>query len=280
MDPLSSHRLLVALDVDGTIMRADGAIGTAVRQQMLRLQARGHEVTLATGRPSASVIALLRDLGLRPEYAVCSNGAVILRRAPDGGYSVDSAEVFSPAAALRILRHAAPEAMFAVEEEGGDFLLTRRVADFGTQSTSRVVPFDDLVATRALRLIVVSDEIGSADLVDQLTILGLRPVVYAVESSTWLDIAPEKVDKARALERVRARLGVHRSRVVAVGDGLNDIEMLRWAGEEGRGVALGHAPDEVRAVATETGGSVDDDGAAGVLAAIEDIGAPPEESHR
>lgn len=261
-------------------MRDDGYISPAARQQMLRLQTRGHTVTLATGRPAASVTALLHDLGLSPEYAVCSNGAVVLRRALDGGYDVDSADVFSPAAALRILRQAAPEAMFAVEEEGGDFLLTRRVADFGTQSTSRVVPFDDLLTTRALRLMVVYDEIGSTDLFDQLTILGLKPVTYAVERTTWLDIAPEGINKARALERVRVLLGVERSRVLAVGDGLNDIEMLRWAGEEGRGVALANAPAEVRAAATEIGGSVDHDGAAGVLATIEDIGAPPEEPDR
>lgn len=274
----SPRRLLVALDVDGTIMRENGSIGPAVRQQMLRLQTQGHTVTLATGRPAASVTALLHDLGLNPEYAVCSNGAVILRRTPGGSYDIDSAHVFFPGAALRLLRLAAPEAMFAVEEEGGDFLFTRRVADFGTQSTSRVVPFDDLLTTRALRIIVVSDAIESTDALDQLTILGLRPVMYAVEDNTWLDIAPEGIDKARALERIRTLLGVNRSRVVAVGDGPNDVEMLRWASEEGRGVALAHAPDDVRAAATETGGSVDDDGAAGVLATIDDIGAPPEES--
>jgi len=261
-------------------MRADGSIGPAVRQQMLRLQARGHTVTLATGRPAASVTALLRDLELSPDYAVCSNGAVTLRRAPGGGYDVDSADVFSPAAALRLLRLAAPGAMFAVEEEGGDFLLTRRVADFGTQSASRVVPFDYLLTARALRLIVVSAEIGSTDLGDQLSILGLRPVKYAVEHTTWLDIAPEGINKARALERVRVLLGVERSLVVAVGDGLNDIEMLRWAGEEGRGVALAHAPVVVRAAATETGSSVEDDGAAGVLATIDEIGAQIEEPER
>lgn len=261
-------------------MRDDGTISPTVREQILRLQSRGHTITLATGRPAASVIALLHDLGLSPEYAVCSNGAVIVRRASGGGYDVHSAEVFSPAAALRLLRLAAPEAMFAVEEEGGDFLLTRRVADFGTQSTSRVVPFDDLLTTRALRIIIVSDEIRSTALFDQLPILGLKPVLYAVENTMWLDIAPEGIHKARALERVRTLLGVKRSRVVAVGDGLNDIEMLLWAGEQGRGVALAHAPDELRAVATETGGSVEDDGAAGVLATIDDIGAPPEESDR
>jgi hydroxymethylpyrimidine pyrophosphatase-like HAD family hydrolase len=49
---------------------------------------------------------------------------------------------------------------------------------------------------------------------------------------------------------------------LAVGDGGNDIEMLRWAG---LGVAMGHAPDEVKAAADEVTGSVHEDGLAQVL---------------
>ena len=44
---------------------------------------------------------------------------------------------------------------------------------------------------------------------------------------------------------------------VAVGDQRNDLEMLRWAA---RGVAMGNAPDEVKAAADEVAGDVDDDG--------------------
>ena len=49
---------------------------------------------------------------------------------------------------------------------------------------------------------------------------------------------------------------------VAVGDQRNDVEMLVWAA---RGVAMGNAPDEVKAIADEVTGSVTDDGLADVL---------------
>ena len=73
--------------------------------------------------------------------------------------------------------------------------------------------------------------------------LGLQGVTYFVGWSAWLDIAPDGVNKATALAEVAADLGV-KAEVLAAGDGRNDIEMLRWAG---RGVAMGDAPDEVKA---------------------------------
>ena len=52
---------------------------------------------------------------------------------------------------------------------------------------------------------------------------------------------------------------------VAVGDQRNDLEMLHWAA---RGVAMGNAPEEVKAVADEVAGHVDDDGLVPVLLSL------------
>jgi hydroxymethylpyrimidine pyrophosphatase-like HAD family hydrolase len=64
---------------------------------------------------------------------------------------------------------------------------------------------------------------------------------------------------------VRANLGVDAARTVAIGDGENDLEMLRWAA---RGVAMGHASAVVRAAAGEVTGTLDEHGAASALNAI------------
>ena len=68
--------------------------------------------------------------------------------------------------------------------------------------------------------------------------------------------------KASGLEGLRTVLKVSRQDTVAVGDGRNDIEMLRWAG---RGVAMGQAVDEVKDAADEVTGTVDEHGLADVL---------------
>ena len=86
------------------------------------------------------------------------------------------------------------------------------------------------------------------------------------------------MNKAVAVERVRAELEIPRDRVLAVGDGRNDIDLLTWASERGRGVAMGHAPTEVLEAARELTGSVSEDGLAQVLATLWS-GAPPSRPH-
>jgi 5-amino-6-(5-phospho-D-ribitylamino)uracil phosphatase len=90
-------------------------------------------------------------------------------------------------------------------------------------------------------------------------------VSYAIGWTAWLDIAPDGVNKATALERVRGWLDLPNNRVLAAGDGRNDLEMFAWAGAAGRAVAMGQAPDDVRRAALEVGGSIDEAGLAGVL---------------
>ena len=76
------------------------------------------------------------------------------------------------------------------------------------------------------------------------------------------------LDQADLLERVPELLGIPRTRVMAIGDGRNDIDMLEWPSVEGRGVAMGQAPDEVREVANEFTATDLDDGVAQVLSAF------------
>jgi hydroxymethylpyrimidine pyrophosphatase-like HAD family hydrolase len=56
---------------------------------------------------------------------------------------------------------------------------------------------------------------------------------------------------------------------MAVGDGRNDVDMLEWAAEFGRGVAMGQAPAEVRAAANEMTLDESEGGLPSVLATLE-----------
>lgn len=76
---------------------------------------------------------------------------------------------------------------------------------------------------------------------------------------------PRGVSKASGLEPLRELLGIDPAATLAIGDQRNDVEMLRWAG---RGVAMGNAPEEVKAVADEVTGTVDDDGLVPILRSL------------
>lgn len=257
---------LVALDVDGTILHEDESIDQRVADAILAARERGHEVTLATGRSWATTLPVLERLGLNPEYVVCANGAITMQRddAASGGYSRAHVETFDPTEVLGRIRTFLPSGRFMVELPDGYRLYTHGMTDWNLEN-AREVPFDELLDQRATRVVVVSPDHELEDFLRIVEDMGLHQVSYAIGWTAWLDIAPDGVSKATALERVRGWLDLPLDRVIAVGDGRNDIEMFSWAGAAGRSVAMGQAPAEVRAAAGETAEDVDHAGLASVL---------------
>lgn len=263
----SSARWLIALDVDGTVLREDGELADSVVRQVARVRDLGHEVTIATGRSVAMTLPILDRLSITPEYVVCSNGAITLKRDADApvGYSREFVETFDPSPVLTTVRESLEHANFAVEDETGLYRFTGWFPDGALGGASEEVEFDELLGRVATRVVVISPEHAIEDFLSVVERMGLHKVSYNVGWTAWLDIAPDGVNKATALERVRGLLGVPRSRVLAVGDGRNDIDMLEWASLEGRGVAMGQAPPEVKSAASEETASDLDEGLARLL---------------
>ncbi len=265
VEPMPPH--LVALDVDGTTLDHSGALSSSVRAAVGEVVAAGHHVVVATGRSVVATMTVLDELGLDGGYAVCSNGAVTLRldASEPGGYEIVEVVTFDPAPALSLLRDAWPDAVVAVEELGVGFKLSAPFPDGELQGRLRVVPWEELVSHPVTRVTFRSPSGTSEDFLHLTDRIGLHGVSYAVGFSAWLDINPEGVSKGAALELVRRRLGVEPMHTVAVGDQRNDVEMIHWAA---RGIAMGNAPDEVKAIADEVTGHVEDDGLVPVLRSL------------
>ncbi|HEU0256741.1 MAG TPA: HAD family hydrolase [Microbacteriaceae bacterium] len=263
------RRRLVALDVDGTILNADDTVSRPVVEAIAAAARAGHEVMLATGRSWEAAEPVMRKAGIRSRYVVCANGAITMKRDPrsPGGYRRFHIDTFDAHEVLATIRPRLPDGRFLVEDATGFRRYTEAAGDWLLERAEKV-PFDRLAEVPATRVVVVSPGHDEEDFFRVVESMGLHRVSYSIGWTAWLDISPEGVTKATALERVRELLGFERRDVICVGDGRNDIEMLRWAAEEGRGVAMGHASDDVVAAANEVTGSIDDDGVAALLAAI------------
>ena len=259
--------LLVALDIDGTLVTYDGVLSDATRDAVGELVAAGHHVVIATGRSVHSTVDIWRALDLRDGWAVCSNGAVTVRIDPDAerGWREHEVITFDPTFAIRLLVEEFPAVRFAVEELGEGYRLNAEFPPGELTGTQSVVSLDELCSKPVTRLAVRAPEATDEEFDHLVSRLGLHDVTYAVGYTAWLDIAPAGITKASALESVRRELGVAPELTVAVGDGRNDVEMLTWAA---RGVAMGHAVPEVRVVAAEVTGTIDDDGVLPVLRSL------------
>jgi Cof subfamily protein (haloacid dehalogenase superfamily) len=259
-----SIRGLVGLDIDGTILLPDETLSPGVAETVAEVRDAGYEVMLATGRSWSGTRRYVEQLGLEADFAVCSNGAVVMRRDGDG-WERWMVEVFDPSPVLSLLRDRLPEARYMVELGSGQRLYTA-VLDDWTLDDGRQVDFDELAAQPVSRVVVVSPNHDEEDFHRLVAEAGLNEVSYAIGWTAWLDIAPKGIDKGTALERVRTELGVPGEKVFVAGDGRNDIGMFGWAlAGGGRAVAMGQAPDEVRAAAGEETGVVDDGGLAMAL---------------
>jgi hydroxymethylpyrimidine pyrophosphatase-like HAD family hydrolase len=205
--------------------------------------AAGVPVILSTGRSWHGTIDLVERLGLPPGPSVCSNGAVIVTYPPQ---EIVKAITFDPRHVIERVQQFAPGTLIAVEEIGIGYRLNDHFPGGDLTGEMIIEDLEQLSARPVTRVILRDPTRSDSDFVSFARHLGLHGVTYFVGWSAWLDIAPEGVNKATALAEVAEGLGVSAADVLAFGDGRNDIEMLRWAG---RGLAIGDAPDEVKAAA-------------------------------
>ena len=272
MTSSADDRWLVALDIDGTILSDyRGNLNPWTIREVARLVDEGHEVTIATGRSVPATLPVLAQLNLTPQFVVCANGAIILHRdeSEESGYRRGDIETFNPNRVLETIHEKLPTAHYAVEDVSGLLKYLGWFPEAGLDVfTEEVQSLEALMTEEATRVVVISPTDQESEFQESIASLGLHQVSYSIGYTSWLEIGPFGVNKATALEKVRESHGIDRARVMAVGDGRNDIQMLAWAAEFGRGVAMGQAPDEVRSVANEVTHAAADGGLPAVLATL------------
>ena len=269
-----SDRWLIGLDIDGTLVHDDGYLSPAVAKEVRRVRDLGHEVVIATGRSAPNAVPVVRDIGLESGFLVSSNGAVTVELDPGHpkGFTISNVITFDPAEVLSQLIENLPEAHFAVEDVDGSYRFHRPFPTHALGDQNFETPLEELMHKEVSRVVVLSPQHDVDEFLGLISKIGLASVSYAIGYTAWLDISPQGVTKASALEEQRSRLGIDKSQVLVMGDGRNDIEMFEWAKTSGGlAFAMGQAPDEVKEAATNITESVSDDGVASVLAGLEGI---------
>jgi 5-amino-6-(5-phospho-D-ribitylamino)uracil phosphatase len=269
-----ADRWLVGLDIDGTLVHDDGYLSPEVVKEVQRVKNLGHEVIIATGRAAANAVPVVRDLGIEHGFVVSSNGAVTveLDQEHPKGFKMVDVVTFDPAEVLAELIENLPDAHFAVEDVNGSYRFHRPFPTYALGDQNFETPLEELMHHPVSRVVVLSPQHDVDEFLGLISKIGLASVSYAIGYTAWLDISPQGVTKASALENQRQRLGIANEQVLVMGDGRNDIEMFQWA-KAGGGLAfaMGQAPEEVQIAATDVTSSVTDDGVARVLGGFEGI---------
>ena len=253
---------LVALDLDGTLLTRGNTVSEGNAAAVREAVAAGVHIVFATSRWYTLAKRTADTLGVTSPM-ICHNGAMI--RDPADGAKILALDVPADAAVeIASLADAAGyESMATVDDV--TYLLTKRPEI----DPARLPP--GMVITKRL-----SDHVADGceaflffgqDAVDGMR-AGLGTKYDGVLNLAWgyshtfppyLNIVHAGADKGRALTMVCERVGVPLAEAMAIGDAAPDLEMMRIAGV---GMAMGNAPDEVKAQADAIGPANTDDGVA------------------
>jgi hydroxymethylpyrimidine pyrophosphatase-like HAD family hydrolase len=255
---------LLALDIDGTLLRRDGVVDERDQRAIASLQARGVVVTLVTGRLWAGTQRLAAEVGIRGPV-VCADGAELVD-APSG-VEIQHRGIVGEAARLLCdgLQHHGLDAFLMVDDgvlhaEGGS-RFTRYVRNWSPElrQIAALYAHPCWMSPRGIAAVVALGEPEAVRAAaegfrssGQLEVFDFR----VARSLVGEQLPPLRamlahargVSKRSGLEHAAALCGCRREEVVAVGDWLNDVEMFAAAG---RSFAMGQAPETVKRAATD-----------------------------
>jgi hypothetical protein len=242
---------LIALDLDDTLLRADLTISPRNKDALARAAARGIPVVLASGRNVHSMRAYAEDLGLvgPGDYMICSNGAEILHSR--SGRVLDERRL-DPALCREIVQAIEARGFpWQVYEEG--LIHVSRPNDWALadsrltgQATILVEDRDELLSRGLIKIVVPEGPERISVLLAELTELFAGRASVLTSKPYFLEVLSPDADKGSALERLSAMLEIPLASVMAVGDAMNDLGMVRAAG---LGCAPANAIPEVKAEA-------------------------------
>lgn len=258
---------LVALDMDGTLLKEDKTISKENLAAIENAKKNGVKVILATGRPTKGIEKYLKQLNLISEndYAVAFNGAVVQNTKTGeiiakNYMNLDDLEyLYSLSKELKVNIHAltpysciTPKSNQYSELEATLNNIPLEILDFdNVDKDTTIVKIMFIDPENILNKAI---EKLPKDIVDRYTIVRSAPY--------FLEFINKKVNKGFGVEVLANSLGINQEEVICMGDAGNDIHMIEYAG---LGVAMGNAFPEVKKIANYITKTNEDHGVAHVI---------------
>jgi hydroxymethylpyrimidine pyrophosphatase-like HAD family hydrolase len=272
---------LIAIDIDGTLMPSTGLRISARNCAALQAaEAAGIEIVIATGRRQAYAMPLIAQAGLHENSVmISSNGAVV--RGFDGQLLDRRFLTVETARRLCVALRGYGTMVFTFDREGAGSLVIESLNQLHgridrwveanrpylleVQPLERAFdageePIQGMVCGTVAEMVAAERQLLLSDVAGQIA---MHRTEYAARNLSILDLLPPGCSKGAALDSLSRIRGLERNQIMAIGDNLNDLQMLEYAG---RAVVMANASEEVQALAIRRGWEVtasnDDDGVA------------------
>lgn len=242
----------VFIDVDGTLIRSDHSISAATFNIIQKLKEKNILVVLVSARPLSGIEPIAEKTGLLNNPIASLNGAYIASKGKI---------IFEAKIDIDITNRVHEElqkydATTIYYQQG---LWFSEVQNFNTDHEQKITsvpviiqPFNQTLQywrinnTGPNKLMVISEEIIIKEIQDNLKQIFMLDLDIYTSKPTFLEVMNKKASKANAVKFLIDLYNITREETIAIGDNFNDKEMIEFAGT---GIAMGNAPDEVKAVA-------------------------------
>lgn len=235
---------LLALDMDGTLLDEDKRVSEPNRLWIRRASEAGITVCIATGRGKPDIVPYLTELELRTPFT-----------------AVNGSEVWKDADTLKSRHLLELEDLkklhgLAIEYDtwywafgaSGKYDKSNWITDIDAEQWMKYCYYTE----NEQILASLTERIGTAGL--KLEMTNSHP--------KNIELNPQGISKATGLKEICTLIGCRMDEVVAVGDSMNDLSMIR---EAGLGVAMGNAQEAVKDAADAIAPSNNDHGVAEVI---------------
>lgn len=282
---------LVAIDLDGTLLNSYGEVSNKNKETIKKAIEKGVEIVLSSGRPIMSVKNLANEIGCN-NYMICGNGAIT--------YDIQNEEIIynrflEKSKVLQIIKICEENSIF-YNVYTKDTILTKNLnynilfyhqenASKPEDKKTRITlmqNIEEYIQNRKeedyLKITICdNDKIIFSSIIRKLKTIKDVDVLDVAHMSRkiikdgtenismeyfYTEITNTNVDKWQAIKNLIEQLQIKREEVIAIGDNINDAEMVK---EAGLGVIMQNAAPYIKEMADIIVGDNDNDGVAEVI---------------
>ena len=262
---------LIVLDLDGTLTNSKKEISSRNRETLIRIQEQGIRLVLASGRPTYGIVPLANELRMNEfgGFILSYNGGEIINwESKEMMY-----ENVLPNEVVPVLYECARTNHLSILTYDGAEIVTENSLDPYVQKEAfrnkmAIRETNDFLTDISLpvpKCLIVGDA-GKLIPVESELCIRLQGKINVFRSEPYfLELVPQGIDKALSLSVLLENIGMTREEVIAIGDGYNDLSMIKFAG---MGVAMGNAQEPVKKAADYITLTNDEDGVAEAIERI------------
>lgn len=252
---------LIAVDIDGTLLNSNGEISPYTIECIHKCHNNGIKFVLSTGRPLVGVLELLDKINIDIPIITFNGSEVLKGKSKEIIYqnnlnSNDSKYIFQLGLTKVDLVVAWVDNQLYVNTNNSkaDFY-----ANIANTKFNLIQDIEKLFIKGSNKILWYDNESTIQKLSIEISSIIPNSTNFHTSRPYFLEFVDKNSSKAIAMQKLGEYFNINSSEMIAIGDGFNDISMIKYAG---LGVAMGNSPLEVKNISNFVTKTNDEDGVA------------------